>query len=184
MLIKSLLLVAAAQYAFATCKCVCQSDLPPNKRCKLTLQTKQTPTDDCWPSTLKWNSLNASVHGQLIANQPIAQPCYPGPGQDAELCQEISQEWTNSKFQEASPIGFTYPVSVTCPPINASIAAYPLCQLGAVPVYTINATKANDVSAGIKFAKQNNLRLVVKNTGHDIVQRCDRLSVFERRIPS
>lgn len=64
---------------------------------------------------------------------------------------------------------------MTCPPINASIAAYPLCQLGAVPVYTINATKASDVSTGIKFAKENNIRLVIKNTGHDIVQRYENL---------
>ncbi|KAJ5967707.1 FAD-binding type 2 [Penicillium viridicatum] len=151
MFFKVLLLLAGAQSAFAACKC--------------------TPTDACWPSFSKWNTLNVSVDGQLIANQPIAQPCYPGPGQDAELCQDISQEWTSSKFQEAQPVGYTYPVAVTCPPINASIAAYPLCQLGAVPVYTINATKASDVSAGIKFAKENNLRLVIKNTGHDIVQR-------------
>jgi hypothetical protein len=73
---------------------------------------------------------------------------------------------------------------VTCPPINASVAAYPLCQLGAVPVYTINATKANDVSSGIKFAKENNLRLVIKNTGHDIVQRYENLNPAFLQIAS
>lgn len=55
--------------------------------------------------------------------------------------------------------------------MNASEAAFPLCDLGNVPVYTINATKADHVAAGIRFAKENNVRLVVKNTGHDIVGR-------------
>lgn len=73
---------------------------------------------------------------------------------------------------------------MTCPPINASIAAYPLCQLGAVPVYTINATKTSDVSAGIKFAKENNLRLVIKNTGHDIVQRYENLVPVDLKVAS
>ncbi|KAJ5907621.1 FAD-binding type 2 [Penicillium taxi] len=145
------LFFAATQSAFHQCKC--------------------TPADLCWPSIPTWSALNASVDGQLIANQPIAQPCYPGPGQDVQLCQEISQQWTNSSFQETSPIGYTYPVTEECPPINGSVAAYPLCQLGAAPVYTINATKAEHVAAGVIFSKMNNVRLVVKNTGHDIVQR-------------
>lgn len=57
------------------------------------------------------------------------------------------------------------------PPINASVAAYPLCELGNSPSYTIKAKDANDVAAGIKFAKENNIRLVIKYTGHDISQR-------------
>jgi hypothetical protein len=43
-----------------------------------------------------------------------------------------------------------------------------MCDLGNTPVYSINATKSEHVAAGIKFAKQNNVRLVIKNTGHDI----------------
>lgn len=132
---------------------------------------KQTPIDDCWPSSSKWNALNTSVDGQLIYNQPIAKPCYPGLGYNAQLCQDISKEWTESPFQELSPIGYTYPLVNTCPPVNASVAAYPLCDLGNAPVYTINATKANDVATGVRFAKENNVRLVIKNTGHDIVGR-------------
>jgi len=39
--------------------------------------------------------------------------------------------------------------------------------LGKYVSYSINVTGADDVVAGIKFAKANNIRLVIKNTGHE-----------------
>ena len=68
-------------------------------------------------------------------------------------------------------MGYTYPLANTCPPVYASEAAFPQSDIGITPVYTINATKADHVAVGIRFAKENNVRLVVKNTGHDIVGR-------------
>jgi hypothetical protein len=35
--------------------------------------------------------------------------------------------------------------------------------------YSINVTCADDVAAGLKFAKRKNIRLVIKNTGHEEV---------------
>jgi FAD binding domain len=35
----------------------------------------------------------------------------------------------------------------------------------------IEATKKQHIKAGIDFARQNNLRLVVRNTGHDFIGR-------------
>lgn len=118
--------------------------------------------------------MNSTVNGKLIANQPIAVSCYTGPALDPKQCQTVSKQWANTSFQELSPIGYTYPVLNTCVPTNPkniSEAVFPGCDLGPAPVYTVNATKADDVAAGIKFAKDNNVRLVIKNTGHDIVGR-------------
>jgi hypothetical protein len=36
------------------------------------------------------------------------------------------------------------------------------------PVYVVNATTASQVSVGLEWAKQNNIRVVVKSTGHSI----------------
>lgn len=36
-----------------------------------------------------------------------------------------------------------------------------------MPQYAINVSSSEDVIAGLKFAKERNIRLVVKNTGHD-----------------
>ncbi len=41
------------------------------------------------------------------------------------------------------------------------------CPLGNLVAYSINATGAADIAAGIKFAKEHNVRLVIKNTGHE-----------------
>jgi FAD/FMN-containing dehydrogenase len=50
--------------------------------------------------------------------------------------------------------------------------------LGNLPNYAINVSSAADVVAGIKFAKDSNIRLVVKNTGHDFQGRsCGRGSL-------
>lgn len=35
--------------------------------------------------------------------------------------------------------------------------------------YTINVSSAADVVAGVKFAQNKNIRLVIKNTGHEYV---------------
>lgn len=41
------------------------------------------------------------------------------------------------------------------------------CVLGTYVQYTVNVSNADDVSAGIKFADERNIRLVIRNTGHD-----------------
>lgn len=45
------------------------------------------------------------------------------------------------------------------------------CSLGNLASYAINVTSAADVAAGLKFAKKKNIRLTVKNTGHDFIGR-------------
>ncbi|KAI0101417.1 hypothetical protein F4776DRAFT_669025 [Hypoxylon sp. NC0597] len=47
-----------------------------------------------------------------------------------------------------------------------------LCTLGNHAVYTLNATQVSHVQRGIKFAKCNNIRLVIRNTGHDYIGKC------------
>jgi hypothetical protein len=41
------------------------------------------------------------------------------------------------------------------------------CTIGRLPVYTIDATKPEHVQAGVNWARNHNIRLVIKNTGHD-----------------
>ncbi|CAG8089549.1 unnamed protein product [Penicillium olsonii] len=147
----SLLLLTGAPSVLANCKC--------------------TPTNSCWPSASKWKGLNTTVNGALIANEPLAKSCYAGIGTDPSQCQEISKIYDLTSFRESSPIGYAYPVIETCAPVNGSIAGVPVCDLGTSSVYSVNATKPTDVAAGIKFAKENNVRLVIKNTGHDVRAR-------------
>lgn len=41
------------------------------------------------------------------------------------------------------------------------------CTIGGFPEYAVNATNTAQIQLAINFARNNNLRLVVKNTGHD-----------------
>ena len=43
------------------------------------------------------------------------------------------------------------------------------CTLGNYVDYAINVSCAADALAGVQFAQKNNIRLVVKNTGHECV---------------
>lgn len=54
---------------------------------------------------------------------------------------------------------------------NLTEADSSACSLGNLPSYAINVSSAADVVTGIKFARDRNIRLVVKNTGHDFQGR-------------
>ncbi|KFX97817.1 hypothetical protein V490_02608 [Pseudogymnoascus sp. VKM F-3557] len=153
MLLLSFFLLIGAPLALAKCKC--------------------TPTDDCWPKVSDWDTLNTTIDGRLINNEPLARPCYQGAGYSKEICEDISSNWNVNSWLATSPVGYSYPTFDSCPAINATIGAgrYPQCDLGNFPVYTVNATRSSDIAAGIKFSKDHNVRLVIKNTGHDISQR-------------
>ena len=55
---------------------------------------------------------------------------------------------------------------LSCLPQDVSIAGH-TCTIGGDPVYVVNAKSAWDVQAAVNFARNKNIRLVVKNTGHD-----------------
>lgn len=153
---------------------------------------KCAPEDTCWPSSSQWNAFNHSLSGKLIADVPPALPCYPGPAYNAGACAAIDIELTEQDFVAENPIALSYPTG-SCPPINATagssctIADQPKdtcpndnlaatapvgsCSIGDQPRYTINATEIADVTAGINFAQEKNIRIVVRNTGHDLLRR-------------
>jgi hypothetical protein len=45
------------------------------------------------------------------------------------------------------------------------------CTLGNLAQYAIRVTGADDVVTGVNFARRNNIRLTIKNTGHDVQGR-------------
>ena len=57
----------------------------------------------------------------------------------------------------------------TCDP--KADASSSVCTLGYLPEYVIVATTAEQVQAGVKFAHENNIRVVIRNSGHDFMGR-------------
>jgi FAD/FMN-containing dehydrogenase len=50
------------------------------------------------------------------------------------------------------------------PTANSTASA---CTNGGFPAYAVNVTNVAQVQLAVNFARSNNIRLVVKNTGHD-----------------
>lgn len=56
----------------------------------------------------------------------------------------------------------------SCDPFTAENKT---CEYGNYVRYAVNVTSSSDVVAAVNFAKENNIRLVIRNTGHDYLGR-------------
>ncbi|OHW96854.1 FAD binding domain-containing protein [Colletotrichum incanum] len=138
---------------------------------------KCSPSDSCWPSSSEWDSFNRTISGQLIHAVPPGSVCYPSkPNYDKESCDIVLSSWTSSVFHSSDPVSASSAWSnSTCVPIYPNgtrvngdpDAGKRGCSLGALPPYVVNVTDASQVQQAVKFAKQRNLRVVIKNTGHN-----------------
>ncbi|OTB02672.1 hypothetical protein M426DRAFT_322434 [Hypoxylon sp. CI-4A] len=134
-------------------------------------QCRTIPGDLSWPSEADWNSLNKTVDGKLIATIPIAAPCHhSAPGNpdtfDQEACDALRNEWffaTTHLSSPSSPMSYQF-TNNSCNPFTDPEVP---CTHGYDVAYTINATTVSDLQAAIHFVKQHNIRLVIRNTGHD-----------------
>ena len=130
----------------------------------------QAPTDSCWPSSLAWKALNVTVCGKLFQPVPPAIVCYDGPQEDLAACANVATQLTNSTFVANNPVALDYPINDTCPAVTSGGPAES-CSIGSSPRYVIDATTPADVTAGVNFARTQGIRLVVRNTGHDLLGR-------------
>ncbi|KIX06813.1 uncharacterized protein Z518_04789 [Rhinocladiella mackenziei CBS 650.93] len=135
----------------------------------------QTPGDPCFPSDLVLKIFNATVGGNLIKTKPVAISCYPGPDQSQSQCAYVDANWADATFQADHVVGLSYPTNITCPPVNATAGETPqgTCTLGVSPSYAVDCKNSLHVALTIAFARLFNIRLVVKNTGHDMSGRSE-----------
>lgn len=116
--------------------------------------------------------MNASISGRLIETTPAAIVCYPGPQQNLEACSTVLRELSDEELVANDPIALDFPINNACPPVDFSAGDVPgNCSIGNAPRYVVNATKPEDVAMGVDFARKNNIRLVIRNTGHDLLGR-------------
>ena len=139
----------------------CASALPVQERCRY------LPGDKGWPAATKWNRLNDTVQGRLTATAPIASVCHD-PHYDEAACKSLADGWMFAQVHHDSPSSVLDMIAQngSCDPFEPRSQP---CVLGNYVSYSIAARSADDVSAGIKFARDNNIRFVVKNTGHDFL---------------
>ena len=139
------LLAFAAQALTAT--------VPP---CKLVANTTG------WPSISDWQNLNTSVGGRLAAVSPPGAVCHPGlPNASNASCAAFQVEWTDAFYHADNPFTGIYNDDTCRPDATAP------CSSAGYAAYAIEAINATDVQAGVRFAAQTGVRLIVKGTGHD-----------------
>ncbi|KAM0270033.1 hypothetical protein ACHAQH_009569 [Verticillium albo-atrum] len=136
------------------------------------------PGDSCWPKQSAWDRLDSKVNGNLHVHVPPEAACHNtfegllGAQQtyDEAKCAEITKSYTSEEWtidQQALNL-WKYFTNVTCVPTTDPTTP---CTLGFYGVYVIMAKTRHHIKAGIDFARDNNLRLIIRNTGHDFVGR-------------
>jgi FAD/FMN-containing dehydrogenase len=109
------------------------------------------PSDAAWPSQAQWDALARATHGPLLKLRSPLDECRVAP--DGQACADIFRELKNPYYVEDDPA-----LTQTCGWLDAW-SAQP-------SVYALAAHNAADVAAAVNFARDKNLRLVVKGAGH------------------
>lgn len=133
-----------------------------------TSSCKAAPNTPSWPSTAQWNALNTSINGQLLAPLPPAAVCDRSlPVYDNTSCTQVTSQYPITDFHAKDPISVDSPNWEN----DACLPSSPSCILKQFPAYVANATNATHVQAAVNFAREQNVRLIVKGTGHDYLGR-------------
>jgi hypothetical protein len=115
------------------------------------LRDRVRPSDSSWPSAASWEKLREAVEGNLIEVRPMFESCVTEP--ESATCREATKYVKNPYWLSDQAAGTQ---------ISGLLNAW----TPAPSAYAIKARNTYDVVAGINFARENNLRLVVKGGGH------------------
>ena len=127
------------------------------------------PQDPCWPSPQQWAQFNRTIAGTLIATTPIASPCHshsPFTPYDAVQCATIRNTWPlpSTHYTTSSSIMAPFFANQSCDPF---LPASSRCILGTYVAYAVRVSSPSTINATLAFARTHNIRLVIRNTGHD-----------------
>ncbi|KAH7385199.1 hypothetical protein DE146DRAFT_680857 [Phaeosphaeria sp. MPI-PUGE-AT-0046c] len=119
------------------------------------LGCRNVPGDEYWPSDKDWTALNATLDGALLKAKPLGSVCYAGPDYDARKCDQLIQGWSSSKLQyRRRPNLDTLPMG-----LGLQLSAHLSAKLD---MHTRWMARLR-----LNFARKRQVRLVVKNSGHD-----------------
>ena len=109
------------------------------------------PSDPSWPDAASWGKLRAAVDGNLLEVRAMFGSCVTEP--DGAPCREATQYVKNPYWLGDQAAGTQ---------VSGLLDGW----TPAPSAYAIKARNTADVVAGVNFARENNLRLVVKGGGH------------------
>ncbi|PNP44323.1 hypothetical protein TGAMA5MH_03929 [Trichoderma gamsii] len=154
---------AVALFAAANADTTASRPPPPPPACR------NLPGDPGWPSAASWASLNKTLNGRLIATVPLGTPCHD-PHFNSNVCANLQAAWElpQTHYVTSSSIMQPFFANQSC---DAFTPESRPCLLGNYVSYAVNVSCTADVSAALAFATKNNIRVVVRNTGHDFFGR-------------
>jgi FAD/FMN-containing dehydrogenase len=109
------------------------------------------PLDAAWPDAASWARLSETVGGKLVKVHALFQGCLAEP--DGRACLDAHKNIGNPYWIGDQPGG-------------TENSGWLDAWTPAPSAYAIKAVDARDVAAGVDFAREHRLRLVVKGGGH------------------
>ena len=109
------------------------------------------PGDPAWPSEATWEALRREVLGRLVQVESPLSVCRAYP--DGAACAEVFR-------------GLKNPYYIGDEPAMTQTSGWLDAWTAAPSSYAVTAAETADVVAAVNFAREHNLRLVVKGGGH------------------
>ena len=109
------------------------------------------PSDQGWPNVTSWEMLRDAVGGNLYEVKPLFGACAQEP--QGAACAE-AMKYLGNPFWIGDQAGGT------------EVSGWLNAWTPAPSAFALAARSASDVAAGVNFARENKLRLVVKGGGH------------------
>ena len=130
---------------------------------------KAVPNTRSWPPESAWTALNSSISGHLLKHLPPSSVCDSGlPVYNNATCVKVFSQYRDALFHAQDPVSVGWPNwgNDACLPTTMVP-----CNLEQFPVYVVNASEKQHVQAGVNYARNHNVRLIVKGTGLDFLGR-------------
>ncbi|MGH6901860.1 MAG: FAD-binding protein [Geminicoccaceae bacterium] len=115
------------------------------------LRSRVRPGDPAWPSQASWDRLSRDVGGRLVEVRSPLAACMDAPS--SEVCAQVFKDLKNPYYL-GDAVGLTQSLGWV-----GAWTSQP-------SVYAVVARTTEDVVAAVNFARENDLRVVVKGGGH------------------
>src|ERR671911_3060315 len=133
-------------------------------------QSRVRPGDPAWPPEADWNQLSRDVGGRLVKVRTPLAACTAAPASPA--CAQVFKDLKNPYYL-GDEIGLTQSLGW--------VGAW----TSSPSVYAVAAETTDDVVAAVNFAREHNLRIVVKGGGHSYQgtsNAADSLLIWTRKM--